>query len=173
MAGRQAPDWTLIEREYRGGQLSVSEIARQGGVSRGAVQKRAKKDGWARDLLPEVEAKVRQELVRDAAPDGALEAEAVEAAAARSVEVVRQHRVMLGRLNRIATRLVQELELHLSGALPAPKWMRPTDTVAGIVLRVAQALGKAVPLERQAFAIGADEGRERSYEELLRGLCEE
>ena len=152
-------DWALIEREYRAGQLSIAEIARQSGITRGAIQKRAKRDGWARDLLSAVQAKVKDDLVRDAAPDGALEAEAVDAAAARAVEVVRQHRGLLSRLNRIATRLTLDLELHLTGQLPVIPWMRPTDTVAGVVLRVAQALGRAVPLERQAFSVGAGEDK--------------
>jgi hypothetical protein len=76
-------DWALIEREYRAGQLSIAEIARQSGITRSAIQKRAKRDVWARDLLPAVQAKVKDKLVRDAAPEGALEAEAVDAAAAR------------------------------------------------------------------------------------------
>jgi hypothetical protein len=153
-------DWALIEREYRAGQLSIAEIARQSGITRGAIQKRAKRDGWARDLLPAVQAKVKDKLVRDAAPEGALEAEAVDAAAARAVEVVRQHRGLLSRLNRIATRLTLDLELHLTGQLPVVPWMHPTDTVAGVVLRVAQALGRAVPLERQAFSVGvADDAK--------------
>ena len=63
-------DWALIEREYRAGQLSIAEIARQSGITRGAIQKRAKRDGWARDLLPAVQAKVKDDLVRDAAPEG-------------------------------------------------------------------------------------------------------
>jgi hypothetical protein len=95
---------------------------------------------------------------RDAAPEGALEGEAVDAAAARAVEVVRPHRGLLSRLNRIATRLTLDLELHLT-ELPVIPWMRPTDTVAGVVLRVAQALGKAVPLERQAFSVGVGEDK--------------
>jgi AcrR family transcriptional regulator len=157
MARAKAPDWQLIEREYRAGQLSVAEISRQAGVSRAAIQKRAKKEGWARDLLPAVQERAREELLRDAAPRGALEEEAVEAAAARTVEVVRQHRVSLGRLNRLANRLMADLEIHLDGKGAAPGWMRARDSVGDVVLRVAQTLGKVVPLERQAFAIGKAE----------------
>jgi hypothetical protein len=102
-------DWALIEREYRAGQLSIAEIARQSGITRGAIQKRAKRDGCARDLLPAVQAKVKDKLVRDAAPEAALEAEAVDAAAARAVEVVRQHRGLLARLNAIVRRLMTDV----------------------------------------------------------------
>ena len=39
-------DWEAIEREYRAGQLSVREIARQHDVSAPAIVKRAKRLGW-------------------------------------------------------------------------------------------------------------------------------
>ena len=148
----------MVEREYRLGQLPVSEISRQSGLSRQAIQKRAKKGGWLRDLLPAVQRKVNDELLRDAAPEGALTAEAVDAAAARAIEVVRQHRRSLGRVHRIATILVEDVELYLAGVKEKPAWMGPFDTVAGVMLRVAQALAKAVPLERQAFSVGAGAG---------------
>ena len=160
-AGRDA--W--VKREYEVGQLPIAEMSRQSGLSRAAIQKRAKKGLWVRDLLPAVQAKVNDELLRDAAPEGATGSEAVEAAAARAVEVVRQHRGSLGRLNRIANQLMAGVELHLKGELPLIPWMRPTDTLAAVVLRVAQALSKTVPLERQAFSVGAGGGDATPKEE--------
>lgn len=151
----------MVEREYRLGQISIAEIARRSGLSRQGIVKRAEKGGWQRSLLSAVQAQVREKLLRDAAPEGATTGEAVDAAAARAVEVVRQHRGLLGRLNRIATRLSEDLDLHLSGQLPEIPWMRERDTVPGVVLRIAQALGKAVPLERQAFSVGVGDGKEQ------------
>ena len=149
-----------LEREYRLGQLPIAEMSRQSGLSRKTIHKRATKNNWTRDLLPAVQAKVKQKLLRDAAPEGAAEDEAVEFAAERAVEVVRQHRASLGRLNRLATKLMEDLEMYLQGELDHPHWLRANDTVAGTVLRVAQALGKTVPLERQAFSVGAGAGNE-------------
>lgn len=65
-------DWERVEREYRGGQLSTCEIARQQGpgvISEGAIRKRARKEGWVRDLTARVNAAVRTETVRAAVRD--------------------------------------------------------------------------------------------------------
>jgi predicted DNA-binding protein YlxM (UPF0122 family) len=50
MTADDPKDWEAIEREYRAGQLSVREIARQYAVSEGAIRKRAKAEGWERAL---------------------------------------------------------------------------------------------------------------------------
>ena len=51
------PDWEAIERAYRAGLLSVREIATSCGVSHTAIQKRAKANGWERDLKAKIKAK--------------------------------------------------------------------------------------------------------------------
>jgi hypothetical protein len=45
------PDWAWIEHEYRNGGRSLREIATDAGVSHQAISKRAKHDGWARQLV--------------------------------------------------------------------------------------------------------------------------
>lgn len=45
-----APNWIEIERLYRAGQLSVRTIAASQGITHGAINKRAKRDGWGRDI---------------------------------------------------------------------------------------------------------------------------
>jgi len=52
--GRPVIDWEAIEREFRAGQLSVVEIGRQHGLSHTAINKRAKRDGWTRNLADKV-----------------------------------------------------------------------------------------------------------------------
>lgn len=44
------PDWEAIERASRAGLLSTREIASAQGITHGAINKRAKRDGWERDL---------------------------------------------------------------------------------------------------------------------------
>ncbi len=51
------PDWEAIESAYRAGLLSVREIASQHGITHGAINKRAKRDGWERDLKAKIKAK--------------------------------------------------------------------------------------------------------------------
>ena len=66
---KHTADWERIEAQYRTGGMSVSEIAREHGITEGAIRKRAKRDSWARDLSARVRARaetlVRNELVRN------------------------------------------------------------------------------------------------------------
>jgi len=50
-AGTGAPaDWERIELDYRAGIKTLRQIADEHGITHGAVNKRAKRDGWERDL---------------------------------------------------------------------------------------------------------------------------
>ena len=49
-AGEVAPDWERIELDYRAGIKTLRQIADENGISHGAINKRAKRDGWERDL---------------------------------------------------------------------------------------------------------------------------
>ena len=62
---RRSIDWEAVHREYRAGQLSVREIARQfGNIAESGIRRKAKAEGWKRDLTHRVREKVRTELVR-------------------------------------------------------------------------------------------------------------
>jgi hypothetical protein len=147
MANRKPLDWEAIEREYRAGQLSVVEIAAQHSVSRAAIQKRAKKNKWSRDLREKIKERVAAKLV---APEvaAATEAETVELAAARGVQIVREHRDSIGRAQRIVEKLFGELELS-EIALPAK------STVIG---NLSNSLKTLIGLERQAFNLNEGDG---------------
>lgn len=114
-AAKPAPDWERIEAEYRAGSLSVREIARQAGVSDTAIRKRARAEGWERDLTEKVRQSTGAKLVRDlGSRDGSQrervsDREAIDSAATRQVEVVRQHRHAIGRGRDLTVRLLDEL----------------------------------------------------------------
>jgi len=55
---KPAPDWEKIEADYRAGVLSLREIADANpGVNHVAIARRAKRDGWSRDLSAKIRAK--------------------------------------------------------------------------------------------------------------------
>jgi len=56
-AARTVIDWERVEVEYRTGMLSLRELANAHGVSHVAIQKRANKFGWERDLSARIKAK--------------------------------------------------------------------------------------------------------------------
>lgn len=157
MRERKPTDWEAIEREYRAGQLSVREIARQHGVTDTAIRKKAKEYGWSRDLTAAVRDGIRSNLVRnEVRTDSAREPsdrEAVQAAVSRGVEVVRQHRAALGRLQRIAAILAERLEAHLSGEAASGPLLGERESPADLMEKLSRTMSKAIALERQAFSL--------------------
>jgi len=179
MSERKIVDWEAIEREYRAGQLSVREIARTSGVTETAIRKHAKADGWTRALAEKVREAVREKLVRsDGSQSGSQsprDAEIIDMAAARGVEVVRQHRATLSSAHRIVAELLDELRSETdnkdeieedirvataddktSGRRNAMLKAISLPTRAGTALALGQTLRALVPLERQAFALDAE-----------------
>lgn len=123
---RPSIDWEAVEREYRAGQLSVKEIARQHGCTDTGITKRAKKHGWARDLTEKVRQEVKARMAREDARVAAgglpslpppranhaqtAEAQTVDAAADRGVLVLMEQRTFLGRMSDLAGRQLDELD---------------------------------------------------------------
>jgi hypothetical protein len=69
MSQRKTIDPAPIEREYRAGQLSVSAIARQNGVSDQTVHRLASRLGWVREApAPMSEERRRAILARFSPP---------------------------------------------------------------------------------------------------------
>lgn len=108
-------DWEAIERLYRAGMLSIREIAKQQGISHTAIQQRAKREMWARDMTKRIRnlaaAKVAEAV---ATGNPATEAEIVERAADTVVALVREHRHDLRTGRSIAQKLMVQLDESLT-----------------------------------------------------------
>ncbi|MFD2232778.1 hypothetical protein [Phaeospirillum tilakii] len=168
MTAKRSTDWEAIEREFRAGQLSVREIARQHGVTDTAVRKRAKVEQWDRDLSGQVREVVRSRLVRTEVRS-ANAREAVDAAAARGVDVVLRHRRRLSRLGDLADRLAERAETLLSADDPLP--LDALADAAQTVESVGRAVDRLIKGERQAFGLddaGGGEGDDALAERLAR-----
>lgn len=190
----KAIDWEAVEREYRAGQLSVSEIGRQHDVSHTAINKRAKRDGWARDLAARVRQEVSTRLVSDEV-SAANAQEAVDAAAQRGVEVVRSHRRDIGRGRDVLARLIEELDMVTAhrgeieeeieaftdpGEAATEKAMASAEkrraamhravslsSRAGAMMSLSSAMKNVVVLERQAFSLDEDGGDESGVQVII------
>lgn len=55
-------DWSLIEKEYRTGIKTLRQIASENGVSHVAIQKRAVKEDWPRDLRARIQSKTEEKV---------------------------------------------------------------------------------------------------------------
>lgn len=112
---RATADWEGIERLYRAGLLSIREIGKIHDVSDTAIRKRAKEQGWQRDLTAKVQQKAREDLVRSAVrtaharEDVRTERSIIEEAALTVVTVVREHRSSIATGRNIVAVLAQQL----------------------------------------------------------------
>lgn len=113
---KTAPDWERIEVDYRAGILSTREIAAAAGISHTAINKRAKKDGWVRDLKAKIQAKADELVSRRvvsaevSSQKAATERQIIEANAERIAQVRGEHRGDIQRVRTLALTLLGELE---------------------------------------------------------------
>jgi len=123
MASTKRPpvDWEAVEREYRAGLRSLASIGEEFGVSAPGILKKAKKDGWERDLSAKIKAKAEAK-VNAATVNGSVngltavnEREVVEANAEMMASVIRGHHKILSRMRGIAMQLMDRLEAELEG----------------------------------------------------------
>lgn len=109
------PDWEAIESAYRAGLLSVREIASQHGITHGAINKRAKRDGWERDLNAKIKAKAdalvsKREVSRVVSTEAATnERILIEANAEVIANVRMEHRGDIRRARELTNLLFDEL----------------------------------------------------------------
>jgi hypothetical protein len=163
-------DWKAIEEEYRAGVLTNVQIAKNYGCSEAAIRKHAKTRGLKRDLSQQVRQATNDGLVRslvrgeEGDRTDRTDREIVQAAAARGVEVVRQHRIHLEGLQRISSTLARDIERHVLGEIEAPHWLGAKESVSEAFFRVASASAKWIPLERKAFNL--DEPTEKDINKL-------
>lgn len=113
---RKVIDWEAVEIQYRAGIRSLKDIGGEFGVSDAAIIKRAKRDGWTRDLRAKIQAKadakVSAALVSKevSAQTKATERQVIEANAEAVANVKMAHRKDIGRARALVNGLLDELE---------------------------------------------------------------
>jgi len=184
MTEKKAPDWERIETEYRAGVLSVREIAATHSISHTAINKRAKAEGWERDLQAKIQAKAealvskREVSSQVSTETAATERQVIEANAMRIADVRLAHRSDIRRNRELTTKLLQELEgqtenadiLDELGELMRREDDKGVDRLNEIYRKVislpqrvdsmkklADTLKTLVELERKAYGLDADD----------------
>lgn len=179
------PDWEAIEAAYRAGLMSVREIASQHGITHGAINKRAKRDGWERDLKAKIKAKAealvsKRQVSTQVSTERALsERILIEANAEVIANVRMEHRGDIRRARSITNALFDELgaecadiaALEKLGELMADPDDNGRDKLNEIyhavislpervksVKALSEALKNLIGLERQAYDIDGPEG---------------
>jgi hypothetical protein len=182
--GRVASDWERIETAYRAGVLSVREIASENGLSHTAIHKRAKAQGWDRDLGAKIKSKAdalvsRLEVASQVSTKTALsERQLIEAGAEAIARVRLAHRKDINAGRSIVMSLLGELRIQ--SADPAlfeelGELMRSPDDkgmdklneayrkVIGFggrvdnVKKLSEALKNLIALEREAYGLTVEQ----------------
>ena len=150
---KREKDWELAERLYRAGQLSNVQIAKQIGCTEGALRKRAKKEGWKKDLTKKVQQAVRAELVRGQGTsphtrvrDPRTEREIVEEAVTNAVSVVRDHQSTLKRAGSVMRRLFEQLDDSTANSKQLGGLI---EQAMDVMIEQADSLAERSVLERQ------------------------
>lgn len=190
-AKKSPPDWERIEKEYRAGQLSIREVAKRGGVTEGAVRKKAKADGWSRDLTKQVQAKIKDKLVRSQVrTPNAGDDQIVEEVADRGAAIIESHRTDINQGRQIAGLLMRELmsgtknidllEELVDQQADDEEWDSKRKAAvqraislpvrAGVMRDLATSMKTLQALERQAFNLDDRASEKDSLDELLESV---
>jgi hypothetical protein len=192
-----AIDWDAIERQYRLGTKSNSQLAADFGVEPSSIGRRAKKYGWVANKSEEVQA-TRESLLIQAAlgnanPNATPSALEVKAAAQQGADVVMGHRKGLARLGALRDKLLAEIEVitdnrelfeqlgevldesgeDANGRFRADKQNEIYRKVISMTERIdstkklAEIDEKVRKGEREAFGLDKDAGGDARFEELL------
>jgi hypothetical protein len=201
-AKKPAGDWEKAKALYRTGSLSNREIGRQCGMSDVAILKKAKKEGWTKDLAERVKKAVKEKLVRaDAAAVSSANArtkpltdeQVVEAATEGPVQVVRAHRkdltdgqqtlaLLFGQLQDAAANreALEEQAIEEAGKGPGSGQRRASflkalslPTHAGVIRDLSNAMKNFQALERIAWNLNEKDDAPPDYEKQLKALAQE
>lgn len=167
---RRRADWEAIERDYRTGQFSDQELADKHGnvVSRQAISKRAKLQGWQKDLSREVRQATKAKLIADqvaekvagevadrVAKSGNATVQAVLAAAETNKQVILGHRRDIAKVRDITMTLVDALETAATEKDAAKRL--PLGDLVLTAQRAGQSLSRLQQMERVAFGLDEEE----------------
>jgi hypothetical protein len=168
-------DWELIEADYRAGIKSTCEIASAHNITEGAIRKRAKAEGWQRDLSQKIRMRTEAALVRaevrackEDSPD---ERELVKAAVLTRVQISEHQRKRVTRLTQLADSIVARIK-ELRPAQEITDYVT-ADKAITVAEKAARTVGQLIALERQVWSMDDpkdDKSSTNASDELIRRL---
>jgi len=156
-ARRTSLDWESVHREYRAGQLSLREIGRKYDVTDTAIRKRAKLEGWTRDLTDVARKAAKSEVVRsvvrtELSREPQNDTETVKTFANRGARAIEGHLARAERLKKLADQLTTELETYMAGGTPTVTiFVAKADSPATILRTLSDTAERIAKIERQAL----------------------
>lgn len=116
MAEKRVIDWESIELEYRAGVKTLREIASSHGITHGAINRRAIRDDWTRNLSAKIQSKAdaivsKAEVSKKVSKKNLVtEKQIIEVNANIQATVILEEREDVKRLTRICELLEKQLE---------------------------------------------------------------
>lgn len=168
-------DWEAIERDFRTGRYSLQQLSDKHGPHRGVISRKARDEGWEKDLTDAVAERTRAKLARRESAQSDIEA--VEAAASENAEVVRSHRAMMLRWRGINERFIETLSAQLATGKRAVLDRHGNAVEVDVDLEYTgrcmtygtQAMERVIKLERQSYGLDVDGGEDglKSFADLM------
>ena len=186
-AEKKIIDWDTLAVHYRAGIRSLKDMGLQFGVSDAAIIKKARKEGWTRDLKGKIKAKA-DKLVSAAMVSAEVSAQTkvtekltIEVEAQVRSRIILSHRQDIPAARNLVSKLFKELELQTDGIelLEALGEIMRTENESGqdkqndLYKKVISLAGRSstlkslvdslkvmIALEREAFGLDDEKGRD-------------
>lgn len=189
-------DWELIRAEYETGTRSLRELATNHGVSKDSILRRKKAEAWVENLSARVKTHRNRKIVElDAEeffadhpiPQNASETAETRrdskrdsvavSAAERQVEIVKDHRRMLGELREVSCRQLALIRQWLYGNEEERKdaagllFVRRSDSLVAHLNSASAMITRIITSEREAYGLNERENTDIDLNEVeaLRG----
>lgn len=117
MEEKKTLDWLAIEADYRPNKLSLREIGKKHGCTEGAIRRKAKAEGWERDLSAKIKSQADAIVIRETVRTeyaANTEKEIVDANAHHSATIQITERKDVTKARNVAMSLLVELESQVT-----------------------------------------------------------
>lgn len=184
-------DWERIEVDYRAGVKTLRQIGDEHGISHVAINKRAKRDGWSRDLSAKIAAKAKEKVTKASVTSPVTkvtEQAVIEAEAEIQSRIQLAHRQDIPKKRELVAKLFAEIEGLTDGKelieqLTMAMQQGDQDKLAELARKVASlpsrikgvadlvgAYKSLIGLEREAFGINGANTPGETLDEFLSKL---
>lgn len=194
MVAKRVIDWDALAVHYRAGVRSLKDMGQEFGVSDAAIIKKARREGWTRDLAGKIQAKADKKVsaamvsAEVSARTKITEQVTVEVEATVQARIRISHRADIGRSRALTMKLLEELEAQTSqvpelaqlGELMSAPDERGIDKLGELYRKVISLPGRTktmkdlgdtlktlIALEREAFGLkSVEEGDKKTLDRL-------
>ncbi|WP_241640016.1 hypothetical protein [Rosenbergiella epipactidis] len=162
------PDWEAIESAYRAGSLPLRAIGEKYGINHATIIKKAKKEGWQRDLTEQVRTATNAKVTKSVTRKGnqsevVTDEQIIEQASDEAASVVLAHREGLAAWRGITNKLrvfLEDAEITEENHASMSR-----SITAGVDAQI-----KVIKAEREAYNI--DSGEKNSSTDTLSDLMD-